>query len=58
MTTWVLIVYMSTMTYAQNATGGPVAIDGFTSESACEVAGAKMSNHKKYDWHVCVEMKK
>ena len=58
MTAWVLIVYMSTMTYTQNATGGPVAIDGFTSESACEVAGAKMSKQKKYDWHVCVEMKK
>lgn len=58
MTTWVLIVYMSTVPFSSLATGGPAVIDGFTSESACEIAGEKMSGIKKYDWHVCVEMKK
>jgi len=53
-----LIVYMSTVPFSNLATGGPAVIDGFTSESACEIAGEKMSGIKKYDWHVCVERKK
>lgn len=58
MSTWVLIFYMSTMTYANNATGGPAVVDGFTSYSACMAAGDVVSKNPKYDWHDCVEIKK
>lgn len=58
MATWVLIFYMSTMTYSNNATGGPATIDGFTSYTACMAAGEAVAKVKKYDWHECVEVRK
>lgn len=58
MTTWVLIIYLSTG-IADIATGGPTTIDGFTSLTKCEEANQKMSKElKKYDWGQCIEVNK
>jgi hypothetical protein len=55
MTTWVLIFYMSV---GMGQTGGPAAVDGFTSYQSCMQAGDAISKLPKYDWHKCVEVKK
>lgn len=54
MTTWVLILYLSTGAM-DFATGGPTVIDGFTSREKCEWAKTQAaSNIPKYDWGYCM----
>jgi hypothetical protein len=58
MTTWVLVLYLSTG-FAQSATGGPLTIDGFSSAELCRSANEQFSKElKKYDWGQCLEVKK
>ena len=58
MTTWVLIIYLTTGV-GDFSNGGPTTIDGFTSLSKCEVAKEKLSKElKKYDWGQCIEVTK
>jgi hypothetical protein len=58
MATYVLILYLSTG-FLQTATGGPVAIDGFTSLEKCtaELAKAK-TDLPKFDWGQCRQVEK
>jgi hypothetical protein len=59
MTTWVLILYLSTRITSNTATGGPTTIDGFTSLQRCEAANQQAARIlKKYDWGQCLQVSK
>jgi len=59
MVTWVLVFYMSAGV-GTVATGGPSAIDGFKTESACQSAMVKMNQKfgSKFDWGTCISVEK
>ena len=53
-TSWVLVVYLSTLTL--NApTGGPLSVQGFADKDSCMETGARFKAEvPKVDWYRCV----
>lgn len=60
MTTWILVIYM-TSGWGTASTGGPMAIDGFTSLEKCYIAQQRFENSSfksKIDKMECISLNK